>query len=794
MIRNYLFVGIRNLQKNLSYVIINTFGLGIAMACCITAYLLIAYNIEFDNFHKSSKVDLIYKVHSHYNKTEGDPYQQISAPINLAPNAAMEISGIKRYTRYMNEGGFVKSGDDSYSERIAFADSTFFEMFDFPLVNGSYGSFKNMHTIFLSKKTAVKYFKDENPIGKVLEINFPNQTEVQVTVGGVVDKVPQNSSFVFDMLVRFEHFYDIYDLNSDNWKDWRDPSTFFELTAHNQAPYISEQFNKYIERRNKEKTDRVVKSYQLQQFKTYYDREQVQWSQINLPMSITPMVVFISMALIILMIACFNMTNTSIAMTAQRMKEVGIRKVVGATKWQIISQFLFETLLVILLSLVAGLFMSNIITPAFTDMWNLNYGMEDLNGLNLIIALLIIIFFTSLIAGIYPALSSSRFVPVLLLKGNLKIKGSTLLSKSLITIQFALSVIVLIAGVMFVQNTKYQEKVKFGYDKDMVYMIKVSGEKEFEVMENDLRSNPKILKIGGTAHSLGWDSYAVPLGVDTAKYEARHYGVGKNYFDIMGMKVLNGRVFSTESTNDLNSAVVVNQAFLKKIGIEDDPLMKTIVIHEVKRHIVGVVDNHIDNLFRSREPEASVFYPALPNQYQYLLVRAEPENLTSLEDYIEDLWKKNIPDKPFQGWFQEDILFEDLRETNANLKKIFLFLTVLGGLLSASGIFSLATLDVKKRSKEIGVRKVLGASVSNILALMNKEFLIILSIAGIIGSLGGYFLTGALLDEIYAYHIPIGIIPILICTATIICVGLSTTCMTILKAAKSNPVDTLRDE
>lgn len=793
MIKNYLFVGIRNLQKNLSYVLINTFGLGIALACCITAYLLVAFNIEFDNFHQDEKVDLIYKVHSHYNKTEGDPYQQISAPINLAPNAAMEISGIKRYTRYMKENGYVKNGDDSYSERIAFADSTFFEMFDFPLVHGSHTSFNDRHSIFLSKATATKYFKDENPVGKVLEINFPNQTEIQVTVRGVLENAPLNNSFVFDMIIRYEHFYDIYDLNSDSWKDWRDPSTLFELTAHNQAANISKQLDRYIERRNKEKTDRVVKSYQLQQFKTYYDREQIQWSQINLPLSITPMIVFLSMALMILMIACFNMTNTSIAMTAKRMKEVGIRKVVGATKWQIVSQFLFETLLIILLSLLVGLVMSNVIVPAFTDMWNLNYDMEDLSGLNLVVTLLILVFFTSLLAGIYPALSSSKFRPVLLLKGNFSLKGSTVLTKALITIQFALSIVVLIAGVVFIQNTKYQEKVKFGFDKDMVLLVNIGSEKEYKVIENDIRSNPDILEIGGTAHSVGWDSYAVPIGIDTAKYEVRHYGVGKKYFDIMGLNLTDGRLFNVESTNDLNTAVVVNQAFLKKTSMEV-PLMKTIVVHEEKRHIVGVIDNHVDNLFRSREPEPAVFYPAKPDQYQYLLIRGKPENLVAIKEYVESAWKKNIPDKPFVARFQEDIMFEDLRETNTNLKKIFLFLTILGGLLSASGIFSLATLDVKKRSKEIGVRKVLGASMTNILALMNKEFIVLMMIAGAVGSAGGYFLTGALLDEIYAYHIPIGTIPVAICTVVIICVGLSTTCMTIFKAAKSNPVDTLRNE
>ena len=794
MIRNFLLIALRNLRKNKNYVIINTLGLGIALACCITAYLLLAYNIEFDNFHADEKVDKIYRVHTHMiNTTEGKSYQVIGAPINLAPFAAVDISGIKQYTRYVSESGYVRNENDSFNENLTFVDSTFFEMFDFPLIHGSHQSFKDLHSIFLSQETAKKYFNQENPVGKVLTLNFVNQTEINVVIGGVVDKIPLNNSFNFDMIMRIEHFMDIHNLEPDDWKDWRDPATFFEVTSHEQAPVISQQLGRYIERRNEERKDVNVKSYQLEQYKSKFGEDAVAWAQINMRMSPLPLIIFVSMATMILLIACFNMTNTSMAMTAKRMKEVGIRKVIGAVKWQIITQFLFETIVIILLALIAGLTMSQVIVPAFTSMWKLQYGMQDLGGLNLLITLLILVFFTSLLAGIYPAIFNSRVRPIILLKGNAKIKGTNNLTRSLITIQFALSVIVLIAGVTFIQNTKYQEKADFGYDKEMVLLVKVQGEKEFEVMEKEVGLNPQILEVGGTAHSLGWNNYPAPVSFGATEYEIRHYGVGKSFFKIMGLEALEGRFPNLESEEDLKNAVVVNKAFLEKTGMQD-PIMKVIEVHERKRRIVGIVENHIDNLYRSKDPEPAVFYPAFPNQYQYLLVRADPDDLLPIQKFLKATWKKQFPDKPFQYHFHEELLLDSLRETNTNLEKIFLFLTVLGGLLSASGIFALASLNIEKRVKEIGIRKTLGASLQNILALMNKEFMIILAIAGILGSFGGYFLTDTLLGEIYAYHIDVGILPVIICALMIFSIGISTTGITILNAAKSNPVDTLRDD
>jgi len=793
MIKNYIIVAIRSLRKNKSYVIINTFGLGIALACCIAAYLILAFNVEFDSFHADKKVERIYKIHTHLKEKDGKIIQNNNAPMALPPIAVPEIAGIERFTRFLSDGGYMRYGEKAFSERITFADSTFFDMFDYPLLKGNHKAFKNKHSIFLSEELAKKYFGEEEAVGKILVLNFQNEFEVEVIVGGVLKKVPVNNSFYFTAMMRIENLHDIHKLAVDAWGDWRDPSTYMELTSAANAASISKQFDKYIPIRNEAKKDNHVVAYQLEPFKAYFTQDDINWGYANMRMAAAPLVVFTSMAAMILLIACFNLTNTSIAMTSKRLKEVGIRKAVGAMRQQIVSQFLFETLLTITLSLGVGLLLSQWIVPAFTTMWNLPYALTDLNGLNLFVTLMGIVFFASLLAGIYPALFNSKFKPVSLLKGTVKIGGTNALTRTLVAFQFALSVIVLVGGVIFIQNTKFQEAIKYGYDKEMVVTVNIQSEKEFEAMKSAVASNPKILEVSVSDHQVGQSSYEFPVQIDTSEYTAQLIGVGKNYFETMGLRMTEGRFLNVENVSDQNEAIIVNRAFLAKVGMKD-PLDKIVTVHDKKRHIVGVIENHVDNLYRAKEPEPFVFYPADPKDFKMMQVKAEPKDLAAVKQHLEDTWKKLYPTRPFESRFQEEIVLGNIQRLNGNLKKIFLFLTLLGGLLSASGIFSLASLNIAKRTKEIGIRKALGATVSNVVMLLNREFVIILTLAGVAGAVGGFYLTNALLDVIYKYHISIEIFSVVLCAVVIFSIGIFTTSVTILKAAKANPVDTLRSE
>lgn len=793
MLKNYLRVAFRSFLKNQSYVIINALGLGVSLACCIAAYLLLAYNIEFDDFHDDKKVSRVFRLQTLSTDRDGKVNKDCQAPLVLPPIAVNEVAGVERYVRFLYGGGALRFGDKVFNEGLAFADSSFFDLFDFPLISGSQKSFKDKNTIFLGEELAKKYFGNEDPIGKQIVMSSVNEYEVDLVVGGVVKKFPINNTFNFSGLVRIENFIDIHKLKEDDWGDWRNPSTFMELSSPENASQVAAQFAKYIPIRNEKRTDIVVDSYVLEPFKTSDTQNDIRSSWVPYRMSPEPLIIFSAMALIILLIACFNLTNTSIAMTAKRLKEVGVRKAIGAARSQIISQFLFETLLTISLSLVAGLFMAQLIVPAFSEMWNFPFGLEDMNGLNLFIALIILVFVAALIAGIYPALLSSKFKPTLLLKGGVKIKGTNMLTRTLVGLQFALSVIVLIGGVVFIQNSKFQDSIQFGYDMDMVIALRIQGERDFNIMEKAITSNPKILSVAVSDGNVGGNNYQTPVGIDTSKYTVQAMGVGKNYFETMGLRVVEGRTFNLDNSSDQTEGIVVNKAFVEKTGLMD-PLEKIVILHDNPRRILGVIENHVDNLFRSKEPEPFIFYPAGKNQYITMLVRSEAADLAETQKYLEGKWKELFPTKQFEAQFQEDLVLKDSRETNANLEKIFLFITVLGGLLSASGIFALASLNIAKRTKEIGIRKALGASIQNVVTLLNREFIIILSVAGVLGAIAGYYLTNALLKEIYAFHIPVGIVSVILCTLFIFAVGLVTTSTTIFKAAKANPVDTLRTE
>jgi putative ABC transport system permease protein len=793
MIKNYLRVAIRTFLKNKSYITINALGLGISLACCITAYMLLAFNIEFDGFHDDKKVSHIFRVDTFRKDKDGKVWKDVQAPLVLLPIAAGEIAGLEGYTRFVQGGASLRFGDQSFNENFAFVDSTFFDFFDFPLVSGSHKSFKEKNSIFLSEELAKKYFGTEDPVGKLMTLDAVNETRIELMVGGVVKKYPINNTFNFTALLRFENFTDIYKIKPDDWNDWRNPTTFLKLANPDNTAQVSNQLKKFIPIRNKARTDAIVESFALEPFKTNDDYGDLGGSWVNYRISPEPLVIFTSMAVIILLIACFNLTNTSIAMTAKRLKEVGVRKAIGAARSHIVTQFLLETLMTITLSLLVGLLMAQIIVPAFTKMWNFGYGLGDMNGLNMFVALIILVFLAALIAGIYPALLSSKFKPTLLLKGTVKIKGTNMLTRLLVGMQFALSVIVLIGGVIFIQNTKFQDSIKFGYDEKMVILVRIQGDRDFDLMEKAIAANPKILEVGVSDGNFGGNNYQTPVGVDTGKYNVQAMGVGKNYFETMGLKLVEGRTFNLENAADQEEGAIVNKTFLAKTGIVD-PLEKVVVLHDHRRKILGVVEDHLDNLFRSKDPEPFIFYPTTKNQYVSMLVRTEQSDIKETQKYLEATWKEVLPGRTFDSQFQEDILLKNSRDTNANLEKIFLFITVLGSVLSASGIFALASLNIAKRTKEIGIRKALGASVPNVIGLLNREFVIILFVAGIAGAGAGYILTEALLQEIYKFHVQVGVVTVVVCTIMIFIIGILTTSTTILKAAKANPVDTLRNE
>lgn len=792
MIRNYLKVAIRNLLRNKVYLLINTLGMGIAMTCCMTAYLLYAFNIEFDEYFNRDQIENVVKVVHHFESSNGTPEADLVIPIDIAPQATHDIAGIEDFTRFCNEGGTVSHGENAYYENIRFADASFFNMFKLELEKGAYNNFDNQRSIFLSDPLARKYFAGKDPVGETLTVDI-NHKKYEVVVGGVFEKLPLNMSFNIDALMRIENYADAHSIEPGQWDAKYSSSALFKLGDSRQRDAIGQQMNKYVKLLNEHQKELRSVSFELVPFETPIINGEVRHSNLRLPIPPLPLFIFSTLGFIILLIACFNLTNTTMALSGKRLKEIGVRKVVGSGRIQIVYQFLIEMVITISVAIVAGLIMAQIVVPKFATMWRLQYGLDDLNRVNLLLLLVVLLFIAAIVAGIYPALFNSKFNPIDLLRGIKGIKGTNYLTRSLLVVQFSLSIIVLIAGTVFTQNADYQKTLGLGYDKENIVTVSIENEKAYEQFRNKIAGNVNINAVAGAASHIGpYSAEYKAVRIDTSSFQTNIYGVGAGYFNVVGLQIVSGRDFIEGSETDVESGAIIDENFALNHGLKD-PIDAKFFYNDNPYRVIGVVKNHLSGLKQLNNSE-HIFMFAKPASYRVMVLRADADRILPLLSYLEKEWKVAFPGRPFEGRSQADSVYEETDELNNNLKQIFLFITLLGCVLSASGIYALASLNVQKRTKEIGVRKVLGANVRSIVYLVNREFAIILAIAMVLGTSGGYFMTNVLMGNLYAQHIQIGLMTVVLCGLSIFIVGISTTSATIFKTATDDPTKSLRSE
>jgi hypothetical protein len=403
------------------------------------------------------------------------------------------------------------------------------------------------------------------------------------------------------------------------------------------------------------------------------------------------------------------------------------------------------------------------------------------------------LFIASLLAGIYPALANSKFSPIELFKGLRGIKGTTYLSRCLLVFQFSLSIVVFIAGVIFTQNADYQKTIDLGYDQQNILTVSIQNEQEYEALKNKISANPKIKSIAGASNHIGpYTSSYHTVRLDTTTFKTKVYDVGIGYFNTVGLTLLAGRDFIEGNQTDVESNVIVDENFVLNHRITN-PIDAQLFYKEKFCRVIGIVRNHLSGL-KEEDDSEHIFTLASPSNFNWMVINTDPEDIRNVHSYLEEEWKNTFPGKPFESKFQSDMVYDEADTYNNSLSQIFFFITILGCLLSASGIYALASLNVQKRTKEIGVRKVLGASVRSIIQLVNKEFAIMLGLALLLGSAGGYLLTDALLNELTSQHLEIGFATILLCSLTIFVIGISATTGTILKTAFMNPTESLRSE
>ncbi len=793
MLKNLFQVTLRNLIKNKVYVIINVIGLGLALALCIVAYHNHQFAFKFD--HNHTNIEKLYKINVTKNVNDQSiPYGITPFPLGEAIDN--DLSGISGVTRYMTTFDAVKYEDNVFNIQIGYGDDQYLDMFTFPLISGDKKDLKDPSKIFFTEQTAIKFFGNADPIGKQISLSNDNGKIFDFIVAGVFENIPLNTSMRFQAFTNADNYRKVIELeDNDKWKRFIN-ATFLSIEDEKKLSAITSGLEKYVAIQNENRQDWQVASFYLEPLTTvgFTGRDMNAywlWEAMHPAAIVAPSV----MAILILLIACFNFTNTSISFSNKRLKEIGVRKVLGGSKRQIILQFLGENMLLCVFALLTGLLMAYYLVPAYSEMWEyLDLKMVFAGNMSFYLFLTGLLLFTGFVAGIYPAFYVSAFDPVRILGSSLKIKGSGLFSKILLTFQFTISIIALVSGVVFTQNAFFQNDLDLGYENKELIAVPVNNRSQFENFKNEVASHVDVKKIAGTRSHISWSSYLRTIKDQTSKeVESNVMNVGLNYIKTMNMHLLEGRDFDPDrEQNDINESIIVNKYFAEQFNWEN-PIGQKITLQDTLHYnIVGIVDNfYLADFFEPIEP---TMFRLVPEEDQFMIVaQVEKSKIIAMNNYFESVWKKQNPYAPYRGFYQEEQL-KEAKEINNNIMYIFLFLSVMAIVLSAIGLFTLVSMNILSRIKELGVRKVLGATISHLTSLINKQFAIILIIASIVGTVLGYYITDILMASIYAVYIDMNLISLVLPVILTFLFAIITIGGKVYNAATRNPVESLRYE
>ena len=791
MLKNYFLITFRSLFKNRTYVLINLFGLGIAISCCIVGYLNYDFSNKFDEQHLET--DGIYRVN--FNRIfQGKETHYGIVPMPIAHGVAANVPDDVTLLRYYQTYNNVLIEDEWQQTRIAYADPEFLQVFNFPMLKGRYEDLNTASDIILTYELAEKYFGDSNPINK----HISHKTDEGVKdykIVGVLKHIPLNSSFQFEALT-------VYDALLPQYKEI-DETSYRQYTI--QFAYLPEGkgkealislYDSYIDAQHEARDDFHINQFYLDPLEGMAKRSRSLnvvnlWILEGLPESavLGPVI----MSIFMILMACFNFTNTSLALSSKRLKEIGIRKVLGGRRKQLIAQFLGENLILCLMGLIMGLLIAEFLVPAYSSLWPfLEIELNLTKDATFLVFLVTILLFTGLFAGAYPAFYVSGFQATRILKGTLKVKNNGIFAMSLLWLQFATAIVAVIGGYLFYQNANYQKDFDMGFNQHGIISLYFEENSELTAFKNTINQHPKIITTGQSEHQFFGSYYVDPVQHEDVINEVNIMHVSHDYFDVMGMSIINGRSFIRDSEADRSQNIVVNENFVEAFGWKE-PIGKRIVwADSLELFVVGVVKDFIsDGLWNPVEPVMIRYNQA--ESEKYLAIQADADQVFGLNDELKSEWKKMFPDRLYTG----DLLNEGLAEAanvNNNILIIFLFQAILGTLLAISGLYTLVSINIVRRTKEIGVRKVLGASMLNIAKVINSKYVIVYLISSVTGSIMAYYLVGWLLGNIWAYHVPLKpsyfITSVLfLFTVSAIVVG-----QRVFKAASANPALSLRDE
>jgi putative ABC transport system permease protein len=789
MLLHYLKIMYRNLWKSKLYSTINIAGLALGLTCCM---LIVLYNKDeksYDQFHKNKN-----QLHRVVATTSNDKETQKLGISNSPAGPAFkeELPEVKAFVRVENDYAVVKNGNEVFGQDIVNADSNFFSVFSFPLIAGNAATvLKDPNSLVITDEMALKYFGTTDAIGKVLEFKNRDKFEPR-TVTGIAKRSPQNSSIKFDMLRPFTD-------GSTEWIGFY-LSTYILLDEKANADAVAAKFDNIFLARAKDELKMAREKFDFKD-KVHFGLQpftaihlDTEYDQVNIKDGSKPIYSYIlsGIAIFILLIACINFINLKLAHSLQRAKEIGVRKVIGSQRRQLIKQFLGESFLLSLIAFVMAVALTLLVLPVFNELSNKRLSFSTLLDTKLLIAYILLFLITGFVAGFYPALVLSGFNPLQTIYNRQKFTGKNYLTKSLVVFQFALATFLIITTVMVYAQFNFITHKDLGYNDSNTVLLDLgrgANQQKIAVLKNELAKDPAVKMV---AASDGNGNITIGK-VDGKEMDFAYKRMDENYLTALQIPIVNGRNFSESFPGDSMSSVVINETFAKQAGW-DDPIGKQVDFfwdNNRKVTVVGVVkDYHFESLQSKIMPLLFVADPHF--KLGQLVVKLNPANIAPAMTTIAETYKKIFPLQPYKYTFM-DAKNKDSYKAEAKWKEIITYASVLSIFICCIGLFGLSILSTEKQTKEIGIRKVLGASVQSVVTLLSANFVKLVLIAFIISAPFAWYVNNQWLQN-FPYRVAISWQVFIIAGLCMVFLASFTISYQSIKAALMNPIKSLKSE
>ena len=799
MVKNYLKIAVRNILKNPGYAGINIFGLTIGITCFLLIFLVVRYELSFDGFHRDA--GRIFRVDNALNLSSGI-YKYPNGPTAYGPALQREVPEVEAYTR-LNGGGqqalFEVDGELFRETDLFYADSTFFEFFDFELLYGTESEVLDEPLMaVLSEQSALRLFGKENAVGEILLLKGNPDARYQVT--GVFKDLPANSHIQFEVLLSNETLR----ANGNSLDSWNfgGAYTYIKLRDPAKAQVVEARLLD-LKAKNVEEGNQNMVNPSLIAFEDIHLRSNLR-NEIVPNGNIDFVYIFSAIAVFILLIASINYMNLATARSAKRAREVGMRKVLGAQKKQLIGQFMGESIVLAGVAALVSYATVGATLGLMAEFTGKALTIDMLFDLQLIAILLLVVLVIGLGSGTYPSLFLSSFKPVVVLKGKLSpgMNSSGLLRKGLVVFQFAISIVLMIGTYTVYHQLTYMQNKSLGFQKEGMMVIANTQNAvtpQLNAFRNELLKQTSVEGMTASFSKPGGLRPIIFIKAETVVDDEDNLNLAGinidfDYMSTFGIEILEGRDLDRTNPVDSVQSILINEQAARELNMTENAIGQVIQVqlgqNWIDKRVIGLVkDVNFEPLQRKTE---ATFYGPIFGNFQYLYVRLAPGYSQEAIDQIGALWEQFAPQQPFQYSFLENEL-NALYDSEEQLSQVVIFFALLAIMIACLGLFGLASFSTEQRIKEIGVRKVLGASVAQVTLLLSRDFLLLILVAFIVAAPASYYLTDWWLQN-FAFKVSQSVLTFALAGVAAMAIALLTVGYKTLNAARSNPVRALRFE